>query len=331
MASSRADKGKAPMGAKRTCRVLSKSSRGAAIPEEFLKASPLKRTRTSVERYDSHHPEEVVAEDVRPLKVKPPRFRKVSPHLGSGEHGDPSHSEERTSGDNASRPPPMHTPRRTSTEQTGSGGPFFPENSVDFMCSYARNFMKFSDGGVAGKLSNDDKARIVAGQLWTCNQEMRLLQLNQGLQKMESRMVIKKNMCSSLERKLGEAKSEITSLRAQLASSEALAEARKAAAGKGAKATEYKEWLRKAHALVKRLQRELPERAIDRWVRSSEHTKAIDEEFERGATDTEYLVSRVDPNFDFVNLEEIRAEEWARGGATYDAGEPAVEENCNTP
>ncbi|KAL5743308.1 hypothetical protein ACOSQ2_026424 [Xanthoceras sorbifolium] len=238
MASSRADKGK--------------------VPVEFLKASPLKRTRTSVQRYDSHHLEEVVAEDVRPLKVKPPRFRKVSPHLGSGEYGDPSHSEERTSGDNASRPPPMHTPRRTSTGQTGSGGPFFPENSVDFMCSYARNFMKSSYDSIAGKLSNDDKARIATGQLWTAignwrNQEMRLLQLNQGLQKMESEMVIKKNMYNSLERKLGEAKSEITSLRAQLASSEALAEARKAAAEKGVKATEYKERLRKAHALVKRL------------------------------------------------------------------------------
>ncbi|KAL5809888.1 hypothetical protein ACOSQ3_026587 [Xanthoceras sorbifolium] len=181
MTSSRADKGKAPVGAKRT-----------TIPEEFLKARPSKRTRASVERSNSHHPEEVVAEDVRPLKVKPPRFRKVSPDLGGGEHGDP--------------PPPMHTPRRTSTGQASSGGPVFPDNSVDFMCSYTRNFMKFSDGGAA--IGN-----------WR-NQEMRLLQLNKGSQKMESELVIKKDMCSSLERKLEEAKSEITTLRAQLAGSE---------------------------------------------------------------------------------------------------------------
>ncbi|KAL5861969.1 hypothetical protein ACOSQ3_003260 [Xanthoceras sorbifolium] len=109
---------------------------------------------------------------------------------------------------------------------------------------------------------------------------------------MEFELIIKKDTCSSLERELGEAKNEISSLKARLAHLEALA-------AKGVKATEYQERLRKSRALIKRLRRELPDRAIDRWIRSSEYTKAIDEEFEREATDTKYLISRVDPNFDF--------------------------------
>ncbi|KAL5858003.1 hypothetical protein ACOSQ3_005461 [Xanthoceras sorbifolium] len=115
---------------------------------------------------------------------------------------------------------------------------------------------------------------------------------------MESELIIKKDTCSSLGRELGEAKNEISSLKARLAHSEALAT-------KGVKATKYQERLRKPRTLVKHLRRELPYRAIDRWIRSSEYTKAIDEDFERGATDTKYLISRVDPNFYFKKLEEI--------------------------
>ncbi|KAL5855492.1 hypothetical protein ACOSQ4_005294 [Xanthoceras sorbifolium] len=87
---------------------------------------------------------------------------------------------------------------------------------------------------------------------------------------MESELIIKKDTCSSLERELGEAKSEISSLKVRLSHSEALA-------AKGVKATEYRERLRKSRALVKRLRRELPDWAIDRWIRSFEYTKAIDE------------------------------------------------------
>ncbi|KAL5747171.1 hypothetical protein ACOSQ2_024468 [Xanthoceras sorbifolium] len=226
-------------------------------------------------------PEEGVAEDVRPLKVRPPRFKEVSSKAGGGLGGDQSPSEERVGGNSFRGPPPMYSQGRTPTGQVGFGGPFSLEDSVDFMCSYARNFMRSGDSGGAGKISNDDR-------------------------KMESELIIKKDTCSSLK--------------ARLAHSEALA-------AEGVKATEYRERLRKSRALVKRLRRELLDRAIDRWIRSSEYTKAIDEEFERGATDTKYLISRVDSNFDFEKLKEIRAEEWTKGGATEEVGEPIVEED----
>ncbi|KAL5849325.1 hypothetical protein ACOSQ4_007338 [Xanthoceras sorbifolium] len=325
MVSSRADMGKIAMDAKKS-RVLPKSSMGAKIPDDFLKTMPSKRTRASMETLATDRPEEGVAEDVRPLKVRPPRFKEVSSEAGGGLGGDQSPSEGRVGGDSFRGPPPMYSQGRTPIGQVGFCGPFSPDDSVDFMCSYARNFMRSGDSGGAGKISNDDRVRIASGQLWTVtignwrNQEMRLLQLNESLQKMESELIIKKDTCSLLERELGEAKNEISSLKAWLAHSEALT-------AEGIKATEYRKRLRKSRALVKRLRRELLDRAIDRWVRSSEYTKAIDEEFERGATDTKYLISRVDPNFDFEKLEEIRAEEWAKGGATEEVGEPIVEED----
>ncbi|KAL5813848.1 hypothetical protein ACOSQ4_024489 [Xanthoceras sorbifolium] len=204
MVSSRADKGKAAMSAKKS-RVLLKSSRGAKIPDDFLKTMPSKRTRALMEASAITRPEEGVAEDVRPLKVRPPRFKEVSSKAGGGLGGDQSPSEERVGGNSFQGPPPMYSQRRTPTGQVGFGGPFSPEDSVDFMCSYARNFMRSGDSGGAGKISKDDRVRITFGQLWTAignwrNQEMRLLQLNEGLQKMESELIIKKDTCSSLER-----------------------------------------------------------------------------------------------------------------------------------
>ncbi|KAL5772507.1 hypothetical protein ACOSQ2_012431 [Xanthoceras sorbifolium] len=264
MVSSRADKGKAAIGAKKS-RVLPKSSRRAKIPDDFLKTMPSKRTRALIETSATdHRPNEGVAEDVRPLKVRPPRFKEVSLEVGGGLGGDQSLSKGRVGGDSFRGPPPMYSQGRTPTGQAEFGGPFSPDNSVDFMCSYARNFMRSGDSGGAGKISNDDRVRIASGQLWTAignwrNQGMRLLQLNEGLQKMESELIIKKDTCSSLERELGEAKNEISSLKARLAHSEALT-------AEGIKATEYRERLRKSRALVKRLQRELPDQAIDRWV-----------------------------------------------------------------
>ncbi|KAL5788242.1 hypothetical protein ACOSP7_005191 [Xanthoceras sorbifolium] len=83
MVSSRADKGKAPMSAKKS-RVLPKSSRGAKIPNDFLKTMPSKRTRASMETSATDRPEEGVAENVRPLKVRPPRFKEVSSEAGGG-------------------------------------------------------------------------------------------------------------------------------------------------------------------------------------------------------------------------------------------------------
>ncbi|KAL5839954.1 hypothetical protein ACOSQ4_012562 [Xanthoceras sorbifolium] len=251
--------------------------------------------RASMETLATDRPEEGVAEDVRPLKVRPPRFKEVSSEAGGGLGGDQTPSEERVGGDSFQGPPPMYSQERTPTGQAGFGGPFSPDDSVDFMCFYARNFMRSGDSGGAGKISNNDR-------------------------KMESELIIKKDTCSSLERELEKAKNEISSLKARLAHLEALAV-------EGVKATEYRERLRKFRALVKRLRRELPDRAIDSWIRSSEYTKAIDEEFDRGATDTKYLISRVDPNFDFEKLEEIRAEEWAKGGATKEVGDPIVEED----
>ncbi|KAL5759726.1 hypothetical protein ACOSQ2_018564 [Xanthoceras sorbifolium] len=251
--------------------------------------------RASMETSVIDRPEEGVVENVRPLKVRPPRFKEVSSEAGGGLGGDQSPSEERVGGESFRGAPPMYSQGRTPTGQAGFGGPFSPDDSVDFMCSYAKNFMRSGDSGGAGKISNDDR-------------------------KMESELIIKKDTCSSLERELGEAKNEISSLKARLAQSETLA-------AEGVKATEYRERLRKSRTLVKRLRRELSDRAINRWIRSSEYTKAIDEEFERGAIDTKYLISRVDPNFDFEKLEEIRAEEWTKRGATEEVGEPIVEED----
>ncbi|KAL5782254.1 hypothetical protein ACOSP7_007283 [Xanthoceras sorbifolium] len=210
MVSSRADKGKAPMGAKKS-RVLPKSYRGVKIPDDFLKTMPSKRTRASMETSAIDRPEEDVAEDVRPLKVRPPRFKEMSSEAGGGLGGDHSSSEERAGGESFRGPPPMYSQGRTPTGQADFGGPFSPDDSVEFMCSYARNFMRSGDSGCAGKISNDDRVRIASGQLWTAignwrNQEMRLLQLNEGLQKMESELIIKKDTCSSLERELGEEK-----------------------------------------------------------------------------------------------------------------------------
>ncbi|KAL5748172.1 hypothetical protein ACOSQ2_025469 [Xanthoceras sorbifolium] len=199
MVSSRADKRKASMGAKKS-QVLPRSSWGAKIPNDFLKTMPSKRTRASMETSATDRPKEGVAKDVRPLKVRPSRFKEVSSEAGGGLGGDQSPSEERAGRE-----------RRTSTGQAGFGGLFSPDDSVDFMCCYARNFMRSGDSGGTGKISNDDRVRIASGQLWTAignwhNQEMRLLQLNEGLQKMESELIIKKDTCSSLERELGEAK-----------------------------------------------------------------------------------------------------------------------------
>ncbi|KAL5762166.1 hypothetical protein ACOSP7_018430 [Xanthoceras sorbifolium] len=97
MVSSRADKGKALMGAKKS-RVMSKSSRGSKIPDDFLKTIPSKRTRASMETSTTDCPEEGMAEDVRPLKVRPPRFKEVSSEAGGGFGGYQSPSEERVRG-----------------------------------------------------------------------------------------------------------------------------------------------------------------------------------------------------------------------------------------
>ncbi|KAL5777117.1 hypothetical protein ACOSP7_010043 [Xanthoceras sorbifolium] len=96
---------------------------------------------------------------------------------------------------------------------------------------------------------------------------------------------------------------------------------------KSAKADLYKDRLRKAWRMIKRLQKELPDCSIDRFLMSSEYLNAIDFEFERGVTDTKYLISRVDPNFDFEKLEEIRVEEWAKGDTTEKVGSPTKEED----
>ncbi|KAL5790717.1 hypothetical protein ACOSQ2_005605 [Xanthoceras sorbifolium] len=226
MVSSRADKGKAPMGTKKS-RVLPKSSRVAKIPDEFFKTLPSKQTRASMETSATNHPEEGVAENVRPLKVRPLRFKEVSSEVRGGVGGNQSPLEEHVGGESFRGPPPMYAKGRTPTGQAGFGGPFSPDDSMDFMCSSARNFMRSNDSGDAGKILNDNRA---IGN-WR-NQEMRLLQLNEGLQKIESELIIKKDTCSSLERELGEAKNEISSLKARLAHSEALAT-------KGVKATEY--------------------------------------------------------------------------------------------
>ncbi|KAL5803246.1 hypothetical protein ACOSQ4_031551 [Xanthoceras sorbifolium] len=215
MVSSRVDKGKALVSAKKPKRTLLKFTRGSRIPEEFLKAMPSKRPQASMKTSATHIPEEVAAEDVRPLKVRPSRFKEVSSGIRDRDQGEQSPSKEQTAGASERMPPPMYTLGKPTVGQISFGGPFSPENSVDFMCSHVRNFTKSNDSGVAGKIFNDERVGIATNQLWT------------RLERMESELVIKKDTCISLERQLGEAKEEIMSLRARLANAEALADARK--------------------------------------------------------------------------------------------------------
>ncbi|KAL5752981.1 hypothetical protein ACOSQ2_023488 [Xanthoceras sorbifolium] len=80
----------------------------------------------------------------------------------------------------------------------------------------------------------------------------------------------------------------------------------------GKKAAEYKQKVKSDHEIICRLKSELPDRGVDRWLKSDEFINMARVEYERRAKETRYLISKVDPSFDFGKLKAIRSEELAK-------------------
>ncbi|KAL5761779.1 hypothetical protein ACOSP7_018043 [Xanthoceras sorbifolium] len=325
-------KGKS-VASKRPRRTLPKGSLGAKIPEEFIKRVSSKLARVTTETSDQVLPEQEVLGDADPSSAMPP----VPPRGGKSKAGS---TESVRGGDKRRRSrspsafhrppmgsgvPPTFTSTRPSVSQSSVDAIFSPDQSVDFICDNARNFMRSIDPGATGKMSNDDRIRIATGQFYTAignfrHQEMRLVELHDQLKHTEAELIHKKDLLSCTQRDLGESRKEVAHLKARVASLE-----KKAA--RGAKADEYRGRLKDARRLITHLQNELPDRAIDRFVKSSEYMKAVNDEFQRGSLDTQYLVSKVDPNFDFEKFEEIKAAEWGNGETAEKADSPKEEED----
>ncbi|KAL5835719.1 hypothetical protein ACOSQ4_015216 [Xanthoceras sorbifolium] len=140
---------------------------------------------------------------------------------------------------------------------------FTPEESVEFMCANARNFIRSIEGLGPGKLSNDDRMRITAFHTWMAFGSLRDL--------------------------------DVRLLQAEVAA-------------KGAKAEEYKQRAKAARGMIRRLKKELPEHAIDQWLKSEEFMDAAGVEYQRGTRETKILISKVDPSFDLQKLEKVRTE-----------------------
>ncbi|KAL5846259.1 hypothetical protein ACOSQ3_009783 [Xanthoceras sorbifolium] len=297
-------KGKS-VASKRSRRTLPKASMGAKIPEEFIKGVSSKRARTTTETSDHFLPEQEVLGGADPSSAMPP----IPPRGGKSKAG----STESVRGDDkrqrsrspsafhrptmGSGVPPTFTSTRPGVSQSSVDAIFSPDQSVDFICDNARNFMRSTDPGEIGKMSNDDRIRIAIGNFR--HQEMRLVELHDQLEHTEAELIHKKNMLSCTQRDLGESREEVAHLKARVASLE-----KKAAKGN-----------------------ELLDRAIDRFVKSSEYMKAVNDEFQQGSLDTRYLVSKVDPNFDFEKFEKIKAVEWGTGEAPEKADSPEEEED----
>ncbi|KAL5816874.1 hypothetical protein ACOSQ3_025252 [Xanthoceras sorbifolium] len=341
----KSDKGKMPdkevapsrkgksVASKRPRRTLPKGSLGAKIPEEFIKGVSSKRARVTTETSEQVLPEQEVLRDADPSSAMPP----VPPRGGKSKAGS---TESVRRGDKRRRShspsafhrppmgsgvPPTFTSTRPGVSQSSVDAIFSPDQSVDFICDNARNFMRSTDPGATGKMSNDDRIRIATGQFYTAignfrHQEMRLVELHDQLEHTEAELIHKKDLLSYTQRDLGESREEVAHLKARVASLE-----KKAA--RGAKADEYRGRLKDARRLITRLQNELPDRAIDRFVKSSEYMKAVNDEFQRGSLDTQYLVSKVDPNFDFEKFEEIKAAEWGTGETAEKVDSPEEEED----
>ncbi|KAL5733438.1 hypothetical protein ACOSQ2_033130 [Xanthoceras sorbifolium] len=125
------------------------------------------------------------------------------------------------------------------------------------------------------------------------HQEMRLVELYHQLEHTEAELIHKKDMLRCTQRDLGESREEVARLKARVASL-------KKKAAKGAKAEEYRGRLKDG-------------RRPSTMNFSEVHTQ--------------YLVLKVDPNFDFEKFEEIKAAEWGTGEATKKADSPKEEED----
>ncbi|KAL5747345.1 hypothetical protein ACOSP7_024343 [Xanthoceras sorbifolium] len=95
----------------------------------------------------------------------------------------------------------------------------------------------------------------------------------------------------------------------RLETAEASVENLKEAVANGANVGENKRKAKLAQRIIAWLKRELPDRAIDQWVRNDEYMDALGVEYVRGSTKTKFLIFRVNPNFDLDKLEEVRADE----------------------
>ncbi|KAL5755050.1 hypothetical protein ACOSP7_023270 [Xanthoceras sorbifolium] len=83
---------------------------------------------------------------------------------------------------------------------------------------------------------------------------------------------------------------------------------RLAATIKGAKAVKYKLRAKQARGIIHRQK----DRAMDRWLKSEEFMDAVEVEYMMGSTKTKFLISKVDPKFNFERLEDVRVEELVR-------------------
>ncbi|KAL5776675.1 hypothetical protein ACOSP7_009601 [Xanthoceras sorbifolium] len=310
-------KGKS-VASKRPRRMLPKASMGAKIPEEFIKGVSSKRARTTTETSDHVLPEQEVLGGA-PSSAMPPipprggksKAESTESVRGGGGGGGGGDKRQRSRSPSAFHRPPMgsgvpptFTSTRPGVSQSSVDAIFSPDQLVDFICDNARNFMRSTDPGAIGKMSNDDRIRIAIRQFYTAignfrHQEMRLVELHDQLEHNDAELIHKKNMLSCTQRDLGESREEVAHLKARVASLE-----KKAAKGN-----------------------ELPDRAIDRFVKSSEYMKAVNDEFQRWSLDTQYLVSKVDPNFDFEKFEKIKAVEWGTGEAPEKADSSEKEED----
>ncbi|KAL5859607.1 hypothetical protein ACOSQ4_000903 [Xanthoceras sorbifolium] len=179
----KSDKGKMPdkevapsrrgksVASKRPRRTLPKGSLGAKIPEEFIKGVSSKRARVTTETSDQVLPEQEVLGDADPSSAMPP----VPPRGGKSKAGS---TESVRGGDKRRRShspsafhrplmgsgvPPTFTYTRPGVSQSSVDAIFSPDQSVDFICDNARNFMRSTDPGATGKMSNDDRIRIATG------------------------------------------------------------------------------------------------------------------------------------------------------------------------
>ncbi|KAL5782754.1 hypothetical protein ACOSP7_007783 [Xanthoceras sorbifolium] len=257
---------------------------GAKIHEELIKEVSSKYARTTTETSDPVLPEQEVHGGADPLRAMPP----IPSRGGKSKAGS---TESVKGGD-----------KRPGVSQSSVDAIFSPDQSVDFICDNARNFLRSTDPGATGKM------------------KIMLVELHHQLEHTEVELIHKKDMLSCIQRDLGESREEVARLKARVASLEEKA-------AKGAKAEEYRGRLKDARRLITRLQNELPNRTIDHFVKSSEYMKAINDEFQQGSLNTQYLVSKVDLNFDFEKFEEIKAAEWGTGEAAKKADTPEEEED----
>ncbi|KAL5790674.1 hypothetical protein ACOSQ2_005562 [Xanthoceras sorbifolium] len=152
---------------------------------------------------------------------------------------------------------------------------FSPEESVEFVYANTQNFIRSTEGLGPEKLSNDDWMQTAAFHTWTAfgslrDLEAKLLQAREHLKDLKSTLVHQKDLKIAQQARLEEVCAESNSLRLEnagllkmLQASEAEVEALRNATAKGAKAEKYKQWAMAARGMIRRLKKELSERAID--------------------------------------------------------------------